>query len=425
MSINELTNRISPYFTAEVIQNILKSKSNCTNIEIKSINYGKDSVKGDSYLSTLCRFVIEAEGVNERGTKKSFSLPIIVKSIPKNVARRKTFRSNDFFENEIIFYEKVWPELSKFKSSKLPNDPPEVPTMLATFHDGENDFIALEDVSFYGFNNMDRSKGVNYEHTVAFLQILAKFHALSLAYKDQHPEKFLEIASALTETYFAEKYRKWYQVFQESLFNTFRVAIKRFLTGQYLDKFENLIEGDFYGLLCDYCKIRSKFSVITEGDAWLPNFLVKYGENSNMPTETMIIDFQLARYTTLTNDITFFLYACVSKDILQDHWDNLIKEYHQALSKRLSELGSNPDLITLDELKEDIQKNGTFGIGMAMEALPTSLLKDNEIADLDLIQGTEAVPLESVWMMHPFKDAERNEKLAFFIKHAVDHGIIK
>lgn len=34
--------------------------------------------------------------------------PVVVKSIPKNIARRKTYRSTEFFETEINFYTKVF-----------------------------------------------------------------------------------------------------------------------------------------------------------------------------------------------------------------------------------------------------------------------------------------------------------------------------
>lgn len=105
-------------------------------------------------------------------------------------------------------------------------------------------------------------------------------------------------------------------------------------------------------------------------------------------------------------------------------WDDLVKEYHSALVKRVTDLGSSADLVTLDALLADIKENAVFAVGMSMEAIVMSLLNDNEVADLDMIQGDEEVPLESVWILPKFQDSERRKRAAFLIKHSVDRGFI-
>ena len=63
--------------------------------------------------------------------------------------------------------------------------------------DGNNDFIALEDVSTYGYESADRMKGVDFDHCALVLQTLGRFHALSLAMKDQDPKGFERIAKSV------------------------------------------------------------------------------------------------------------------------------------------------------------------------------------------------------------------------------------
>lgn len=47
---------------------------------------------------------------------------MIVKSMPKSLARRKTFRSVDFFRNECNFYEVVLKKYAEFQLAKgVPN----------------------------------------------------------------------------------------------------------------------------------------------------------------------------------------------------------------------------------------------------------------------------------------------------------------
>lgn len=66
MSVQELTDMISPKFNEEVVHGIIKKFSKLSDIQVKNIKIGDTSKKGDSYLSTICRFVVEAVGINGR-----------------------------------------------------------------------------------------------------------------------------------------------------------------------------------------------------------------------------------------------------------------------------------------------------------------------------------------------------------------------
>ncbi|KAJ8928505.1 hypothetical protein NQ314_018936 [Rhamnusium bicolor] len=184
--------------------------------------------------------------------------------------------------------------MKKLKDSKNLKDYDEVPLLLSSFCDGKDDYIALKDISFEGYGTFQRDKGVSQEYASLFLKLLANFHALSVAAKDQNPD-FERAAKSLK-------------------------------------------------------------------------------------------------------------------------WDELVEEYHKYLTQRIYELGSDRYLITLNDLKEDVQKNSLLGIAMAMESLVMSMLDDDEVADLDMLQ--------SVWDISPFQDDLRNKKLAFLIKHAIDKGLI-
>jgi hypothetical protein len=63
--------------------------------------------------------------------------------------------------------------------------------------DGENDFIVLEDLSPAGYVTANRSECLDFDHCVAVLQTLGRFHALSFAMRDQDPEGFETLASCV------------------------------------------------------------------------------------------------------------------------------------------------------------------------------------------------------------------------------------
>lgn len=95
---------VSKYFTEKTLQNIVAKVHNedPQNCEILSWDFGNASAKGDSYLSTVDRITIKSKVM---GIEKE--VKIVVKSIPNNVGRRKTYRSDEFFRNEINFYTEV------------------------------------------------------------------------------------------------------------------------------------------------------------------------------------------------------------------------------------------------------------------------------------------------------------------------------
>lgn len=91
----------------------------------------------------------------------------------------------------------------------------------------------------------------------------------------------------------------------------------------------------------------------------------------------------------------------MSEEMLETHWDELIEIYYKELSKRIEELGSEKNLITFDELKEDLSKHAIFGFIMGMEAKTMSFLEENEVADLDEIQVCLIITLP--FNLYPFR----------------------
>ena len=65
MSAEELQKIISPKFTEQVLLDIVAKKTGLCDIKLKKIQLGAPAKKGDSYLSTICRFTLEAVGKNK------------------------------------------------------------------------------------------------------------------------------------------------------------------------------------------------------------------------------------------------------------------------------------------------------------------------------------------------------------------------
>ena len=91
-----------------------------------------------------------------------------------------------------------------------------IPRCLAAFIDGENDFIVLDDVTPLGFEPVTRQNCLNFEQCIFILEAVARFHAVSLAFKDQKKKEFESMKNKIKETYFADEFWDWYKRFHVS-----------------------------------------------------------------------------------------------------------------------------------------------------------------------------------------------------------------
>lgn len=77
--------------------------------------------------------------------------------------------------------------------------------------DGESDFIVLEDASCLGFGPASRQNCLDWSECAMIVTTMAKFHAISFAYRDQKEEEFIKIASCIRETYMSRDHWSWYK----------------------------------------------------------------------------------------------------------------------------------------------------------------------------------------------------------------------
>lgn len=108
-------------------------------------------------------------------------------------------------------------------------------------------------------------------------------------------------------------------------------------------KFANIPTREFWNTSVKICeRSNTPTSVINQGDAWAPNFLMRTVDKSSGQNEALLLDFQLARCAGPVSDLAFFIYNCSDKQLRDKEFDNLLKFYHQELTKTISTLGSDP-----------------------------------------------------------------------------------
>lgn len=122
-------------------------------------------------------------------------------------------------------------------------------------------------------------------------------------------------------------------------------ALAKEYPGSKAEKRFNFYEpGALYKKAADFCeRTQAPTSVINQGDAWAPNFLVR--TNSSGKLEVLMLDFQLARCVSPVLDLCFLIYSCTDKTLRDHHFDDLLKYYHQEVSRTVKVLDSDPEKI--------------------------------------------------------------------------------
>ncbi|XP_043282276.1 uncharacterized protein [Venturia canescens] len=448
---------VSKYFTEETLQNAIQKLTGRNNVTITGWTFKPPPTKGNSYLAQVDRITVFAN-VDGRDIEKK----LVVKSLPKNVGKRKASRSIEFFHYEINFYKEVVPAFKEFLESKGQNNLLCVPHFLDSLADAGHEYLIMEDVTVHGFRPISRQSSLNMIDMNVLLKAMAKFHAISFAYKDQLKDQFEDLVNKLKDTYF-RKYCNWYQnlrVMPNGLIHGFctqnerqfdywdwiypsicksRDALqlrlmdsaKKALTKEYPghpaeEKFNSYKSpNELWNRSANNCsKWHGSTSVISHGESWAPNFLVKAALEDSDESEAILLDFQFARSSNPVLDLSFLIYACSDKQLLDDHYDEILETYHSTLSSSIQSLGSDPQklypwTVFMDEVKE----RSVHGLIYALESVPFSMMDASKPFDLDDLVNTDiAVDVADIFVERNIETFESRRRLADLIIHAHSKG---
>ncbi|XP_033350250.1 uncharacterized protein LOC117233786 [Bombus vosnesenskii] len=407
---------VSACFTEKTLQDILYTVHNGKEVNVLSWEFGGSSTIGDNYLSTI--YKIKVTGTVDG---KKVQVGLVVKALPKNKGRRKTYRSTEFFSNEILFYTKIIPKFEMFVKEKNQPQALCIPRHFASVMDGENDFIALEDVTFLGYEVIGRQNSLDEEQFKMILKSIARFHAVSLAFKDQNPHEFREIVEYLHETYYSNEHWNWYKRFHEKILDITKNALAiEYPDSEAEKRLKSYKVQDLYQKATELCNRKyHSTSVVSQGDSWIPNYMIrKITEH-----EALILDFQLARCASPVLDLSTTFYSCTDKALWDEKFDILLQFYYNELFNTIALLGSDPrNIYSWDMFMNEVKEQFVFGMIFAMEIIQMALLDESEAFDLDLIKDDNGIDIADIWTLSYIKTKEGRLKLANIIVHAVEKG---
>ncbi|XP_061705532.1 uncharacterized protein LOC133516559 [Cydia pomonella] len=345
---------------------------------------------------------------------------LMLKHHPRNKTRGLSFRSADFFKNEINFYEKLLTELLEFQNSKEISGKYDNHVKLCFTHcDGKNDMICLQDVRTEGFKI---NEIIDIEHGKLILKTLARFHALSFAFKTENPVKYKTITKEITETYYDERFWSWYKKLWSQICVVAINAIENeYPNSIYVNKIREFAVPKRFK---DLTKAVKQNNVILHGDCRSNNYLFKY--INEIPVDVKMVDFQQVRCASPVLDVSSVIY---SNEALLKDYEGLLKYYHGNLAIRIKELNGEPDVYTFDIFMEDVKKYSYFGLAFSFEAACTKLTYadiTNKVCDEWICADVNKYKIVDIADAYEIKNLEKEDRqnLANSIVHCIDNDYI-
>ncbi|RZC41104.1 EcKinase, DUF1679, and/or APH domain containing protein, partial [Asbolus verrucosus] len=301
----------------------------------------------------------------------------------RSQALRENSPVKEAFINEIYIYKTILPIFTQFQRDKGIEDPfNSVPKCYGSHTTEDMEIIVFENLKKNGYVLWNKRKPLTRKHINMVVKEYGKFHAISVAMRDQQPEKFEKLAKRLHDTFkkFVEKGN------METLFGTaiqdVYDALQNDLDDIILSKWKNFRQQINF-VFKELMQNVNGLTVVTHGDCWNNNFMFYSDvDNIDLPSEVAILDWQISKLSSPIFDLSYFLFACISKDDIED-LDIVLNEYYQSFSNYLRRLGSDPEVLyPLNKFLSEWKQFSKFGIFMSSLVMKICSVDVDEVPDI-------------------------------------------
>lgn len=179
------------------------------------------------------------------------------------------------FDGELLFYSIIWPTLSKFYRKHYGKDICLIPKCFGTCKTKVK-AIALENLTACNYQLHDNLKPFDKAHLEMIFKTYGVFHGISLAFKEKHFQKFIELINEMSYQW------KNYLNLKDALSlllcysaESAQVAFDQITEKQVLTKLREYQEKG-PDILVDLLNRYSHKGIFTHGDCWSNNLMFKY-----------------------------------------------------------------------------------------------------------------------------------------------------
>lgn len=285
---------------------------------------------------------------------------LIVKTPPQGPLA-DTIDGDECVKKEVCMYDDLLPRITEVLDGER----------LTPFNyfSPKKEILVLEDLESDGYSITDRTKRylqLDYKRSTLALQVLAKFHAASVAL---HKEDRSKLGVPGNELFYREERRNRMQPFVTNIIHLFAEEVKTWPDFEGLsEKIKNVAKNAWVITEKIVATKDDALNVLCHGDFWKNNILFKYIDNEVVNAK--IIDFQFCRYTTPALDLQSFLVSSVTEDVLFNRSDDLISAYVHCFNSTLMRVGCICQQISEKEMHKYLKDSDFYGLMVAILNLP-------------------------------------------------------
>ncbi|KAJ3666342.1 hypothetical protein Zmor_001790 [Zophobas morio] len=394
------------------MEKLLKNE-NIDNLDVAILG---NSEKGDGYMGDIV--FAEVKGTTTEGICKKYN--IALKCSKSSPSLREKSSVKEAFLNEIYFYDVIFPSFKKFQQDrKIDKLFENVPICYGTLSNGNMEVLALENLKSKGYILWNKAKPLTRKHIDMIVAEYGKFHAISIAMKDQEPRAFQKLIDGIENMF--KKFQETCDIVNvyERIFDEIYNLLKNELDEDILDKWQGF-KLQLRTFLFQISEHVEGENVILHGDCWNNNFM-HYHKN-DQPSTFAILDWQLIRYSSPVFDLSYLLFACLSEEDIYD-MEQIKKHYHESLLEHLEKLGSCTSLYPVHQFLEEWRKHGKFGLLIVTLVHKICLAETNEIPDVG--EAADKGDDIATGFGQPIKNTtDYKKRMKYIIKYAAENNLI-
>jgi len=302
----------------------------------------------------------------KKDSGKTEELNLVAKMLPASDMLRVAFDTGVTFKKEIDAYMVTIPALVQFQREyKVPEDKlldifPKCYGARVSLNCEEVDedaVLIFENLKVQGYDTGDRFVGFDYEHALMIVKDLAKFHAVPIAMRIISPNDFKEkIGPCIVPNQGIETLPDDIAAaFTDSIIENAKIIPELAPYLENIIKIVNESNDDMKNK--NGPPITSAYATAVHSDYWVNNTMV-LNDSEGKPLKNKIVDLQIMQYDSALRDLVFFLFTSVVNEVLDEHYDDLIKAYHDTFIDYLKDFKVDLEPFTWKNFLAEIEDIG-------------------------------------------------------------------
>ncbi|XP_060526482.1 uncharacterized protein LOC132702081 [Cylas formicarius] len=319
---------------------------------------------GEHYGSIMLALDVK---LGRRSSADTDDLHLVAKLIPSNEMLRNTFDVQITFKKEIFAYTQAIPALVAFQRKRKIREEKVLdkffPRCLAArpsidMNGGpvdEDGVLLFENLQVKGYTTLDRLVGFDFEASKLVLKALARFHAVPIAARHLQPEVFSEkVLPGLGPT---KGFDEWPEAARKAFETPIEEGVKAEELEPYAERIRAAIDRSKRVPWARRPPPAEPWGTMSHSDLWTSNVMVLKDE-AGAVVDVKIVDLQMVKYWSCCCDLVFFLFTSVVNEVLDEHFDDLVKTYYDHFIDALSDYEIDLDRFAWNKFKDELDKAG-------------------------------------------------------------------